>query len=209
LSIRPAATLIVAALIVSPLAAGAQSTADPDWPCIQRLVPELQAGQMWPGELPEAAPGQWATEATIAPLVPEIAALDLPLADAEARIAATSELLPPGGRDAQLALLFVGALELINGERSRAIEGVKRYARGQRALAEQINLLREEQERLATAEGEQGAARQAELAEQMAWGVRVFEDRMQVLRTVCEQPVRFEQRAFALARAIARHLDGG
>ena len=51
-----------------------------------------------------------------------------------------------------------------------------------------------------------GAPRDALLAEQ-GWDIRVFEDRRSSLGYLCEQPVLLEQRAFALARTIAGHLE--
>ena len=39
------------------------------------------------------------------------------------------------------------------------------------------------------------------------WDIRIFEDRRQSLVYLCEQPVLLEQRAFALARAIASHME--
>ena len=39
------------------------------------------------------------------------------------------------------------------------------------------------------------------------WDLRVFEDRQRVLRQICEQPVRLEQRAFALSRALQAELE--
>jgi hypothetical protein len=40
-----------------------------------------------------------------------------------------------------------------------------------------------------------------------SWDMRLYEDRRDSLTYLCEQPVLLEQRAFALARAIAGHLE--
>ncbi len=42
---------------------------------------------------------------------------------------------------------------------------------------------------------------------QRGWDLRLYEDRSDSLAYLCEQPVVLEQRAFALARAIAKHLE--
>ena len=47
---------------------------DPDWPCVQRKVPELSLAQVWTGpELPAAA-SRWANDKEIAALVAELSA---------------------------------------------------------------------------------------------------------------------------------------
>ena len=51
---RPAYYMIAAAMVVAATGtASAASNNDPDWPCVQRKVPELSLGQIWNGpELP-------------------------------------------------------------------------------------------------------------------------------------------------------------
>jgi len=44
------------------------------------------------------------------------------------------------------------------------------------------------------------------LSEQLNWDTRVYDEREQSLRYVCETPVLLEQRLFALGRHIAEHL---
>ena len=51
--VAAAGLLLLAAGITAAAGAAGQ---DPDWPCVQRKVPELSLGQIWNGpELPEAA----------------------------------------------------------------------------------------------------------------------------------------------------------
>jgi hypothetical protein len=45
------------------------------------------------------------------------------------------------------------------------------------------------------------------LATQVEWSTRIFDDRRQSIRYVCEVPTIIEQRVFALGRAIRRTLD--
>ena len=68
---------------------------DPDWPCIQRKVPELSLGQIWNGpELPASAK-DWAKDKDIAVLVSDLAARRVPLAEAQQKIRNFAEGLKP------------------------------------------------------------------------------------------------------------------
>ena len=46
-----------------------------------------------------------------------------------------------------------------------------------------------------------------DLASQVEWSTRIFEDRRKTIRYVCEVPGTIEQRLFALARVIRRNLN--
>src|SRR3546814_988040 len=51
-----ATTFLCLAILTLPAAArAAASSQDPDWPCIQRLVPRIVAAQVWAGPEPDAA----------------------------------------------------------------------------------------------------------------------------------------------------------
>lgn len=202
---RAALALVLLAPLALATGARAQPQQDPDWPCVQRLVPELAAGQMWSG--PEPGAGHWAADPEIAPLAPRLADLEVPLAEAEALIAAFVAGQPEAGRDERLALLFMGALEVINGERANQIEGIKRYARRQQALAQRIAEQSAELVGLPPGPDVVPPPELAEIKEARDWDLRVFEDRQRSLTHLCDRPVALEQRAFALARAIQEHLS--
>jgi hypothetical protein len=46
-----------------------------------------------------------------------------------------------------------------------------------------------------------------ELAEQVQWDTRIFEDRRRTISYVCEVPVLIDQRLFALGRTIQQALE--
>jgi hypothetical protein len=94
-------------------------------------------------------------------------------------------------------------LEILNRDRTSIIQGIKKYARGERSLAEAIT---EKNERLSALPANQVLEREALIAER-DWDIRIYDDRRNSLTCLCEQPVLLEQRAFALARAIAGHLE--
>lgn len=190
-----------------PAAAGVAAGAfgqDPDWPCVQRLVPELAAAQLWSGPPPAAA--DWQADAEIAPLVLKLADADLPLPEAERAIAAFAAAQPAETRGGRLALLLAATLETVNGQRARLIGGIKRYARGQQALAERIAAAGAELAGLPAGPDVVPPPELAPVKEARDWDIRIFEDRQRSLTHLCDQPVRLEQRAFALARAMQGQL---
>ena len=127
-----AGTAFLAVGVASALAASGQ---DPDWPCVQRKVPELSLAQIWTGaELPASA-SQWAGDKEIAALVAELSARRVPLDEAEDHIRAFARSLPAGEADARLPKLMGGLFDHMNAERSEIISGIQRYARKQKALA--------------------------------------------------------------------------
>jgi hypothetical protein len=174
---------------------------DPDWPCVQRLVPEIAPAVVWAGPPLDAVDlgPQPATDQ----LAGELAARRVPLAEAQEHVDGFAATLAPEQRDGQLTRLFARTLEIINRDRSSIIQGIRKYARGQRALAERIN---EKNERLSHLPADQVLERDTLIAER-DWDVRIYDDRRGSLSYLCEQPVLLEQRAFALARTIAGHLE--
>ena len=112
---------------------------------------------------------------------------------------------PETERARALGQLFWLSLDWLNDERDVQIRGIKRFAVGQRALADKIVAETHELERL-----QQASATDAGALEQMQaarlWDTRIFTDRQKSLTLVCDQPVQLEQRAFALARIIQASL---
>ncbi|MEK0083090.1 hypothetical protein [Benzoatithermus flavus] len=192
--------LLLALATVLPAGAAQES----DWPCVQRLVPSLEAGQMWSGPPLDSVAGR--------PAPPELDQLARALIDPDlapeamdAKVRAFADAMPAEQRAERLTLLFRTALDRLNEERANLIAGIKRYAKRQRALAEKITA---ETRDLAAAKKDApgDGPRLQELQAAYDWDTRVFTDRARQLRLVCDQPVRLEQRAFALARAIQGHL---
>jgi hypothetical protein len=194
--------LLAALLFATPCASAVAATGeDPDWPCIQRLVPKIAPAVIWPGPPIEQVNGP--ADPRIDELAGELSARRVPLEEARAQIEAFAAGLDGAQRNEQLIRLFVRTLEIINNDRSSIIEGIKKYARGQRALAQSIN---EKNERLIDLPKDQVLGRETLVAER-DWDVRIYDDRARSLTYLCEQPVLLDQRAFALARTIAEHLE--
>jgi hypothetical protein len=193
--------LLVGALALPPSAAAAAGD-DPDWPCIQRLLPEIAAGMIWTGPPLDSVNGT-AGDARLEHLAEELAARRVPLAEAEQQVAAFAAPLAAEARSTELTGLFARTLAIINRDRASIIEGIKRFARGQQALADKIA---EQNAQLHQIQPQQIVERDALIAER-DWDIRIYDDRQSSLTYLCEQPVLLDQRAFALARAIASHLE--
>jgi hypothetical protein len=188
------------------LAAGDQK--DPDWPCVQRKVPSISAGMVWAG--PEIAEDdrRWQEHADIAELVGRISSRRTPLEEA---YAATDSFAATLGtdRNERLTLLATGLLQTINTERSQIIQGIERYARRQKELADKIKAERAELDALHAKlhPSEEESARIKDLETAFQWDTRVFDERRESLSYVCESPVLLEQQIFSLARHVMALLE--
>lgn len=183
--------------------ARAAAAADPTWPCVQRLVPELAAGQMWQGEAVEL-PAEARLAPALEPLPAQLAAPGLQREEAQRRISAALAQVPEAERATQAALLFRETLKLINAERSIVISGIRRYAERQQRLAKKIS---QDGRRLVELRRDPAQAEaEKDLAAERSWDMRVFDDRQRSLRVVCDQPVALEQHAFAISRLIQEQV---
>lgn len=204
---RVAAPGVLLVLLVSagPVMARGE---DPDWPCVQRLVPSLTASGVWSGPpLPEG--GAWRDAPAVAALVDRIAPRSVV---AEAGVQAIEAFAAPqdaASRVQLLPLLLAGLLEETNRTRSELIERLKSFARRQRELAEVVNRTAAALDAIPPEAIGEAAARRAELVERHFWETKSFQDAERTLRYACEAPVRLEARFGAYARAVGRALPEG
>lgn len=182
-------------LTMLPGTAWAASSEDPDWPCIQRLVPRITAAQVWAGPEPNPEAGQGDLE--VSRLASQMAARRTPLGDTEELVEDFAEAQPKEAVNEKLTALFGRTLQIINRDRASIIAGIKRFSQRQRALTERI---RETRAQLQQVSG--GDTDDSELMELLNWDLRIFDEREKSLTYLCEQPVLLEQRAFALGRTI-------
>ncbi len=177
----------------------------PDWPCTQAKVPEISVAAVWAGPPLDDAAQHWKDDATISALVARLAARRTPLDEAQTAI--TDVLAKAGDQKARRGtLLFAGLFETLNAQRSQVMTGLERVTRKQRDAAERIRgdtLALHALQDNATAD----PAKLDELANQVLWQTRIFEDRQRVVKFVCEVPTAIDQRLFALARMIQQELE--
>ena len=177
----------------------------PDWPCVQIKVPELSPGAMWAGPPIEDVGDTWKSDAAVSDLVRRLAVRRTPLEDAEKMVAAFLTGAA-AERHTKAKLLFAGLFDTLNGERNTVMNGIERLARKRTELADKIRADVLNLQALQRAPA-QDQAKIGELANEIEWETRIFEDRRKTISYVCEVPVLIEQRLFGLARIIQKSLE--
>lgn len=207
--LRIPAILLVATVTLSSLTPSrvlaASETAHPDWPCVQRRVPVISAATLWAGPpLDGTATNAWRKDPDMSALVNRLSLRRVSVEDAAGLIEKFASPMSESERVEKLPLLFQGLLKSINRERTAIIDGIERYTRKQRSLADEVRKSRSELEReIANASDE--ATREA-ARQKLDWQTRIHLEREKSLEFVCESPTILEQRAFELAREIQYHL---
>lgn len=176
---------------------------DPDWPCPQRRVPTLSAGQIWDGPSLDGATA-WQQDAAAKKLIATLASRRIPQPEAVEALKAYAASLPQAERAAKLTQLFAGLLSTVNQERSSVIAGILRFEQRQRGRAKELE---REGTRIAElkpkAEKDEKARAELDNAQQLFdWNVRVFQERQANTPIACEIPVLMESRIFDMAREI-------
>ncbi len=180
----------------------AADQADPDWPCIQRMVPEMSPGMVWAGPPLDGLGSAWRQDDEVKELARNVAERRT---SPDAAAASIKKFAEGAGseKERRLTLLFAAVFEKINAERSSIMNGIRRYARKQRALAEKI-----EGQGVALAKlGAEDDERRKALGEQQIWDTRIYDEREQSLTFVCETPVLLEKRLFRIGREIMAQLN--
>ena len=174
------------------------------WPCAQRRVPTISAGTIWSG--PDLAQGKdWDQDNAVAALAQKIASRRTPLDEVDLAI---TDFASSAGTDKakKLTQLFVGTLDIINGNRDQILNGIMRYAQGQERLASRM---REESDKISLAQEDATATVGVAVDQQnkdFAWDQRIFRERKQALSYVCETPSLLERRAFEIGKRIQARL---
>ncbi len=176
----------------------AAAPVDPDWPCVQRLVPSLTAATLWPGHEPK---GDWHADPRLVALVHDVADRRRPTEAGAAALEAFVAARP--GADA-LAQVFAGLVEASNAERNQAIERLRSIARRQRSLADAAARLTAE---LRSLPPDAPAAQRDEFGSRRTLIIREYEEVGRTIRYSCEIPVAFEARLGRFAQVLQRGLE--
>src|SRR6186713_2267056 len=176
----------------------------PDWPCIQAKVPEISLAAVWAGPPLDDVSGKWKDDAKVSALVARLAARRTPLEEAQKAI--TEYLSGAADKTGSGKLLFAGLFDSLNGQRSQVLNGLERVTRKQREAADKI---RSDTLALQALQGETppDQAKIDDLGNQLVWQTRIFEDRRNVIKFVCEVPTAIDQRLFALSRVIQQEME--
>jgi hypothetical protein len=176
----------------------------PDWPCTQAKVPEISLAAVWAGPPLDDVSGKWKDDAKVSALVAKLAARRTTLEEAQKAI--TEYLNGAADKTGSGKLLFAGLFDSLNAQRTQVMNGLERVTRKQREAADKI---RTDTLALQALQGETppDQAKIDDLGNQLVWQTRIFEDRRNVIKFVCEVPTAIDQRLFALARTIQQEIE--
>ncbi|OCK54905.1 hypothetical protein [Bradyrhizobium sp. LMTR 3] len=199
--------IVISVLLAVAAMSGYGHAADPrypDWPCTQAKVPEISIAAVWAGPPLDDVSGKWKDDAEVSALVAKLAARRTPLEEAQKAI--TEYLNSAADKTASGKLLFAGLFESLNAQRSQVMNGLERVTRKQREAADKI---RADTLALQALQGETppDQAKIDGLGNQLVWQTRIFEDRRNVIKFVCEVPTAIDQRLFALGRTIQQEIE--
>lgn len=176
----------------------------PDWPCQQLKVPEISIASVWTGPPLEAADKEKPLDPKEAELVARLAARRTAIEDARKLIA---EFVVGTREEKQekAKRLFAALYATLNAQREEVMNGIERFSRKQKAMADEI---REQARKIREMQDASSAdpAKSSELASQLSWQTRIFDDRRKSTAYVCDVPVLIEKRLFDLASAIQGDL---
>ena len=169
------------------LLGAAGPVSDPDWPCVQRLVPVITASSLWSG----GTGGDWRRDADVAALVAAVAPRSRPVDASLDRLKAFVATVPQADRPARLALVFTGLLEQTNEQRTQVIDRLRAVARRQQAMVDATSRITTELRALpATA----AASDREEITSRRALMIREYEEIERTILYSCEVPVQLETR---------------
>ena len=177
----------------------------PDWPCQQLKVPEISIASVWNGPPIDAIDTTKPVDPQQQELVARLAARRTPIEDARKLIA--DYLVGTDEEKQQKAKrLFAALYSTLNGQRDQVMNGIERFSRKQKGMAEEIRAkaqkMRQIQDKL---DGD--PAQSSELASELSWQTRIFEDRRRSTSYICDVPVLIEKRLFDLGHAIQDNLN--
>jgi hypothetical protein len=178
----------------------------PDWPCVQRKIPTISAGQIWDGPPVDNIKD---FDPAVRNLTEILESRRISIDDAEKAIKEYTATIPEAERDKKLTELFASFLNEINTDRKFVMGKVEDFQKRQKGRAAELE---REGEKLAA----KGIAATDELLptetkltpeqQEYNWNARIFQDRQQNLTMACEIPVLIEQRAYEISRLIRSHM---
>ncbi len=187
---------LVAALVLAATAAHA-APPDPDWPCVQRLVPTLAASTYWTGP---AAKMDWHADAAVSALVAEIAPRGVPADAAVAKLDQFTAGLPADGKPDRLAELLAGLVDETNRQRDQIIDRLHGMTRRQREITGLVADV------TAELSHETDPAKRDEMTQRRGFLLREYDSVQRTIRYACEAPVQLEARLGSLGRALDQAL---
>lgn len=177
----------------------------PDWPCQQLKVPEISIASVWAGPPFDAADTAKPADEKEADLVARLAARRTPMDEAR-KLIADYVVGTSAERQRKGKSLFGALYSTLNAQRDDVMNGIERFSRKEKAMADDI---RGQAEKLRTMQDQATDPGKAQdLASQLAWQTRIFEERRKSTSYVCDVPVQIEKRLFDLGSVIQGAMNG-
>ncbi len=202
-TVAPWCRSLAAAVIGGLAAAHAAQAADPrypDWPCQQLKVPHISVAAVWSGPPIGGLEGAAAGDPELRDLAARLAARRTPMEAARKMIGAYVTGSPTE-RAEKAKRLFAALYDTLNAQRQQVMDGLERFSRKQKALADDIRASIDKMHALQDSpNGDR--AQVDELSTRLQWETRIFSDRQKTTAYACEVPTIIERRLFELARAI-------
>ena len=183
-------------LLLGAPAAAQTEASDPDWPCVQRLVPTLGAAAYWGGPEPAEGTG-WRDDPAASAVVAAAAPRDVDVERGTALLQAYLAAQPPEARPAAAARAMEGLTAAINEQRGAIIERLRNLTRRQRGVADRVS---DVSTRLRAMP--QDAPGRPDLVTQRTLILREFDEVQRTIVYACEAPVEMEARLGSYARAL-------
>ena len=176
---------------------------DPNWPCIQVLVPEISAASIWDGPSTDDLKKDKRFSDASRKIVTAVIDNDSPLTEQQ-----LDDYVNEVGKEhqnASLSYLFNEFLKRFNAKRKGQIKNIKRYTKSQHVSAKSIeNLI----DQIAQLQDQPDQVEQLQqLDSQLFWQKRMFNEREKTFEYLCELPQQVVQQAGQLARMISAKLD--
>ncbi|MFK7996873.1 MAG: hypothetical protein AB8B87_22235 [Granulosicoccus sp.] len=179
---------------------------DPEWPCIQRLIPEVSPAVMWPVPVEDGMRAQYRQDSRIKSLAEELGDIETFTEAHQQSIEDFAEGVSESERELQLTLLATGVVDVSNRVRKDYISGIKRYTRQQIAISEQIEETLNELSLLEAQELENKDEARQDITDTLRWHERVYDQRERSIQLLCEAPVELEQQLSEVLRYAAQYL---
>ncbi|MBB3330134.1 hypothetical protein BDK63_000982 [Halomonas campaniensis] len=189
----------------TPVEAQRAAAGPPDWPCVQRLIPELAWGTIWTGPSLDELEQRWWEDEEVGRVARFATARDTPEEQALTRVRDFVASVDDDEAEARLTLLFAGLFELTDRQRGRAIAATRQAARAQMARLDTISGMVDDLEAL-RADDAADPADIERLSEGLFWEQRTFQKRQQALPAMCEQPYLLEERLGRMVRVIMERM---
>jgi Spy/CpxP family protein refolding chaperone len=200
--------VLMALIVILPVQQAAAFSEDKNWPCIQRKVIKLSAGQMWRGNPVDEKDVSWQQNKDVRELVKQILPRRVKLKETEKIIEEFADK-HNDNRNKQLEQSFLALLSETNKIRQEIIAGIGKFSSRQKSLSKRIienrNKINEFEKKdtdgTLTKEEDKEFAK---LEQQQEWDIRIRDEREKSLEYVCESPVLLEQRLFALSQQLKK-----